>query len=261
LGIAQSVLEEKRTAAGRLAVAGAANVKLERAETKMRAVEDRVRMLRTTLAEFDEQIIATERALIDARAQRDRKLMADQIEAMAAAIEQATPAFGAGASALVEAVTKSAIAAAEATRFATSVDAVRREVLSAADLVCWQLRTIAVRMRAGNVNSTDQPPEAERLPPAQIDRQLIYTLNPLRWHEGGELRRAPAFAVVELPKALLPVALRHQHVDYLNARRVHTLVHVHGSGAPADPADDDPQLVDLDALAKEDVESTQADVA
>jgi hypothetical protein len=262
LGIAESVLEEQRTAAGRLAVAGAANIKLERAEMKMRAVEDRVRMLRATLAEFDEQIIATERALNDARAQRDRKTMADRIEAMAAAIEQAAPAFGAGAAALVEAVTKSAVAAAGATRFATSVDAVRREVLSAADLVCWELRTIAVRTRAGNVNcAPDAPPEAERPPPVEIDRQLIYTLNPLRWLEGGELRRAPAFVVVELPKALLPVALRHQHVDYLNARRVQTLMHVHGSGAPADPTDDDPQLVDLDALAKEEVESARADVA
>jgi hypothetical protein len=262
LAIAQTILDEKRTLAGRLAVAGASNIKLERAETKMRAVEERVRMLRSTLAEFDEQIGATERALIDARAQRDRKLMADQIEAMAAAIEQAAPAFGAGAAALVEAVTKSAVAVAEATRFAASVDAVRREVLSATDLVCWELRTIAVRTRAGNVNSApDQPVEAERPPPAEIDRQLIYTLNPLRWREGSELRRAPAFVVVELPKALLPIALRHQHVDYLNARRVHTLMHVHGSGAPADPADDDPQLVDLDALAKEEVESAQADVA
>jgi hypothetical protein len=262
LAVAESVLEEKRTAAGRLAVAGAANIELERAETKMRAVEDRVRMLRATLAEFDEQIVANERALVDARAERDRKLMADQIEATAAAIEQATPAFSSGAVALVEAVTKGAAAAAEAARFGSTVDAVRREVLSAADLVCWELRTIAVRMRAGNVNSApDQPLEAERASPAEIDRQLIYTLNPLRWREGSELRRSPAFVVVELPKALLPVALRHQHVDYLNARRVHTLMHVHGSGAPADPTDDDPQLVDLDALAKEEADSARADVA
>jgi len=61
---------------------------------------------------------------------------------------------------------------------------------------------------------------------------------------------------------LLPVALRHQHVDYLNARRVQTLIHVHGSGGVnSDPDQDDPQLVDLDALAAEENESAQADVA
>ena len=118
----------------------------------MRAVEDRAKTLRAALVEFDEQIVATERALADAKAQRDRDMAADEIEAMAAAIEQAAPGFGAGAAALVEAVTKSAASMPEATRFSTSVDEVRREVLSAADLICWELRSAAVRTRAGNAN-------------------------------------------------------------------------------------------------------------
>ena len=41
----------------------------------------------------------------------------------------------------------------------------------------------------------------------EIERQLIYTLHPLRWREGTEVRRVPAFALVGLPKALLPAAL------------------------------------------------------
>ena len=91
---------------------------------------------------------------------------------------------------------------------------------------------------------------------------MIYTLNPLLWREGSEVRRVPAFAMVGLPKMLLPVALRHQHVDYLNARRVQTLMHVHGSGrSDGDPHPDDPQVVDLDALAAEENEIAQADVA
>jgi hypothetical protein len=61
---------------------------------------------------------------------------------------------------------------------------------------------------------------------------------------------------------LLPVALRHQHVDFLNARRVQTLMHVHGSGrSEGDISPDDPQLVDLDALAAAETETAQADVA
>jgi hypothetical protein len=91
---------------------------------------------------------------------------------------------------------------------------------------------------------------------------LIYTLSPLLWREGSEVRRVPAFALVGLPKMLLQVALRHQHVDYLNARRVQTLIHVHGSGGvDSDPQQDDPQLVDLDALAAQEKESAEADVA
>jgi hypothetical protein len=262
LGKAETALGEKRAAAERLAVAGAANAKLDRAEARLRAVDERAKTLRAELAELDEQIVSTERALTDAKAQRDRDMMADGIEALAAAIEQAAPAFGAGATALVDAVTRSVASMSEATRFSANVEAVRREVLAAADLICWELRSAAVRTRAGNGNIVLALPEPEQPPLPEIERQLIYTLNPLSWREGSEVRRVPAFALVGLPKMLLPIALRHQHVDHLNARRVQTLIHVHGSAAcDGDPPHDDPRLVDLDALAADDEPSATADVA
>jgi hypothetical protein len=262
VSLVETVVGEKRAAAERLAVAGATDAKLGRAETKLRAVEERAKTLRAELAEFDEQIASTERALADAKAQRDRDMLADQIEEMAVAIEQAAPGFGASAATLVDAVTKSATSVLEATRFSTSVDAMRREVLAAADLICWELRSAAVRTRAGNANiAIGATVELGELPTREIDRQLIYTLNALRWREGGEVRRVPAFALVELPKLLLPAALRHQHVDYLNARRVQTLIHIHGSeGSRSEPSPDDPQLVDLDTLAAEE-EGARANVA
>jgi hypothetical protein len=258
----ETVVAKQRAAAERLAVAGATDAKLGLAEMKLRAVEERAKTLRTELAEFDEQIASTERALTEAKAQRDRDLEADQIEQMAAAIERAAPGFGASAAALVDAVTKNATSVPEATRFSTSVDAMRREVLAAADLICWQLRSAAVRTRAGNANiAIGVPAEFEQPPTQEIERQLIYTLNALLWREGGEVRKVPAFALVELPKILLPVALRHQHVDYLNARRVQTLIHIHGSeGAHGEPGSDDPQPIDLDVLAAEE-ESVRANVA
>lgn len=263
LSLTEAALVERRAAAERLAVAGAANAKLERAEANMRAVEDRAKTLRSALAECDEQLGSTERALAEAKAQRDRDMMADGIEAMAAAIERAAPGFDAGAAALVDAVTGNAAPVPEATRFSTSVDAVRREILSAVELICWELRSAAVRTRAGNANiSVPALAETEQLPPPEFERQLIYTLNPVRWQEGGEVRRVPAFALTRLPKTLLPVALQHQHVDHLNARRVQTLMHVHGNGRFQNDLDhDDPQLVDLDALAAGGKESAQADVA
>jgi hypothetical protein len=263
LGISETLLGEKRAAAERLAVAGAANAQLDRADAGIRALEERARTLRAALVEFDEQIASTGRALADATGQRDRELVATQIEAIATAIAQAAPGFNAGAAALVEAVTKSATSIPEATSFSTSVDAMRREVVSAADLICWELRTAAVRTRAGNANIEFRVLlEPGQSPTPEVERQLIYTLNPLLWREGSEVRRVPAFALVGLPKMLLPVALRHQHVDYLNARRVQTLMHVHGSGQfHSEPDQDDPQFVDLDALAAEGNESAQADVA
>lgn len=263
LSLTEALLAEKRAAAERLAVAGAANAKLERAEAAMRDVEERAETQRAALAECDEQAASTERALADATAQRDRNLAADEIEAMAAAIEQAVPGFDAGAASLVGAVTTSAASMPEATRFSTSVDAVRREILAAADLICWELRSAAARTRAGNANvAVAAPAEPEQPPSAEIERQLIYTLNPLLWREAGEVRRVPAFALVGLPRGLLPAALRHQHVDHLNARRVKTLMHVHGSARSDDEINpDDPQLVDLDALAAGETERAEANVA
>src|SRR5882757_2641333 len=263
LSLSEKELEEKRTAAERLAVAGAANARLDRAEANMRAVEDRTKTMRAALAELDEQVGSAERALADAKAQHDRNEIADQIETMAAAIERAAPGFQASAAALIEAVTKSSASIPEATRFSTSVEAVRREVLSAADLICWELRSAAVRTRAGNANLAGPAPSEQEPPPStEIERQLIYTLHPLLWREGTELRRVPACALVGLPKALLPAALRHQHVDHLNARRVQTLMHLHGSdGLQGDLPPDDPQIIDLDALVAEETPSVQADVA
>jgi hypothetical protein len=263
LSLAESVVAEQRAAAERLAMAGAGNAKLERAEAKLRSVQDRAKTLRAALGESDEQIVATERALADAIAQRDRELLADRIETLAAAIEQAVPGFASGAAALVDAVARGAVTVAEASHFSTSVNEVRREVLSAADLVCWELRTLAVRTRVGNANiALPPPPETARPQLPEVERQLIYTLNPLKWQEGSETRTAPAFALVELPKTLLPIALRHQHVDYLNARRVHTLMHVHGSsGVEGEASCGDAQLIDLDALASEEEAGARADVA
>jgi hypothetical protein len=263
LSAAEAVVADKRSAAEKLAVAGAATAKLERAEADLRTVDDRARTLRAELADADEQIAATERALTEAKAQRDRDGVADGIEAMAAAIEKAVPGFEAGATGLLAAVTNSTVLRPEATKFSDSVDAVRREVVSAAQLLCWELRSAAVRTRVGNANEAlHAPAEPAQSPALDVERQLIYTLNPLSWREGGELRRVAAYTLVGLPRALLPVALRHQHVDYMNARRVQTLMHVHGNGqGAADSENGDTQPIDLDVLAATEQESARADVA
>ena len=261
LDAAEAVLTEKRTAAEKLAVAGAATAQLERAETNLRSVEERARALRAELADLDEQVAATERAVTEAKAQRERDAAADGIEAMAAAIEKAVPEFGAGGAALLAAVAGGKVTVPEATKFSDSVEAVRREVLSAAELFCWELRSAAMRTRVGNANEAQAAIQPVASPVPDAERQLIYTLNPLSWREGGELRSVAAFTVVGLPKPLLAVALRHQHVDYINARRVQTLMHVHGNGQSGDAAASDVPPVDLDLLAAAEQESARADVA
>ena len=263
LRAAETALGEIRAAATRLAMAAAADAQLDWAEADMRAAEDRTKTLRTALAQLDEQIAATERELAAAKTQRDRELVANELQRMATAIEQAAPNYDTAVVALVEIITKSEASIPETTRFATNLDAVRHEVLSAAEFICAQLRSTAARTRAGNVNFPVRAnPEPERALPREIERQLVYTLNPLLWREGGEVRKVPAFAQVELPKMLLPVALRYQHADYLDARRVRTLMQVHGSGQfYCTLQHDDPRVVDLDALAAQEMRDNDANAA
>ena len=121
---------------------------------------------------------------------------------------------------------------------------------------------MAASTRSGNANTGESAlAEPEQLALPDIQRQLVYTLNPLQWREGTDVKRVPAFAVIGLPKYLVAIALRHQHADHMNARRVQTLMHVHGTAAAQAEVDaDDPRLVDLDALAAEGQEQ-KADVA
>src|SRR5258705_10442774 len=63
LGIAETVLGEKRAAAERLAVGGAANAQLDRAETNLRALGGRAKNRAAALAEFGHKVPATQGAL------------------------------------------------------------------------------------------------------------------------------------------------------------------------------------------------------
>ena len=165
LGAAETALEEIRAAATRLAMAGAADAQLDWAEADMRAAEDRTKTLRTALAQLDEQIAATERELAAAKTQRDRELVANELQRMATAIEQATPNYDAAVVALVETITKSEASIPETTRFATNLDAVRREVLSAAEFICAELRIQRRHVRAlatRTCQSVRTPSQSER---------------------------------------------------------------------------------------------------
>ena len=77
LGLADKALAEQRATTEKLAVSGASNARLEKAEAELRTVEDARQTLRAELAEFDEQLVSTERALAEAKAQRERDGIAD----------------------------------------------------------------------------------------------------------------------------------------------------------------------------------------
>lgn len=72
--------------------------------------------------------------------------------------------YDAAAAALVEAVTKSAASMPQATNFAMGLDAMRRDVGSAAALICSELCSAAMRTRSGEARIAFHAPEPP--PPA-----------------------------------------------------------------------------------------------
>ena len=247
---AEAALTEKRVAAEKAAMAGAADAELDRSEAAARATEDRGKTLRAALVQLDEQIAEAERELAAAIEQRDCDMVADELAGMAAAIAQAAPGFDTAASKLIEAITTSPASMPEASRFAASLDAMRRDAAAAASMITVELRNAAARTRAGQAKIAFRTPEPEKLPTPEIPCTVVYTLSALQWREGTVVRRAPAFAQVDLPKILLPVALEHQHVDHIGSARTQRLMEVYGSGHGwIAPYADAPRLVDLDELA------------
>jgi hypothetical protein len=158
LDTADMFVADKREAGERLALAGASDQALGRAEASTRAAEDRARTLRAALTQLDEQIAGTERELRTAVERRYRESVADWLEARAAAIVQAAPRYDAGSTALIEAVTKSAAALPEASALAADLQAMRREVAAVVERISTELRTAATRTRLGETKIAFQPP-------------------------------------------------------------------------------------------------------
>ncbi len=97
---------------------------------------------------------------------------------MAAAITQAVPGYDLAATALIEAVTKSAASVPEATTFAIHLDAVRRDVGSAATLICSELRSAATLTRSGNARIGFRTREPEPSPAASTAHGNAQRPNP-----------------------------------------------------------------------------------
>ena len=158
LNTAEMFVSDRREAGERLALDGASDQALGRAEAATRAAEDRARTLRAALAQLEGQIAEIERELGAEVEHRYRDTVADALETMVAAIAEAAPNYDAAAAKLIEAVKRSAEALPDATVFLADLDAVRREVEAAAMLICAELRAAAMRTRSGEAKISLRAP-------------------------------------------------------------------------------------------------------
>jgi hypothetical protein len=149
LNTAEMFVTDRREAGERLALDGASDESLGRAEAGTRSAEDRARTLRAALAQLEAQISEIERELGATVERRYRDTVADTLETLVAGVAQTAPAYDAAATALLKAVAKTVAALPEATALAADLEDMRREVVLLTTLLRAELRGIAARTRSG----------------------------------------------------------------------------------------------------------------
>lgn len=149
LNTAEMFVTDRRETGERLALDGASDEALGRAEAYTRAADDRAKTLRAALAQLEERISEIERELGASVERRYRDTVADTLETLVTGITQTAPAYDAAATALLTAVAKTVAALPEATVLAGDLEDMRREVVALTALLSTELRGIAARTRSG----------------------------------------------------------------------------------------------------------------
>jgi hypothetical protein len=177
LNTAEMFVTDRREAGERLALDGASDESLGRAEESTRAAEDRAKTLRAALAQLEAQITEIERELGASVERRYRDTVADTLETLVAGIIQTAPAYDGAATALLTAVAKTVAALPEATALATDLEDMRREVVSLTTLLCAELRGIAARTRSGEAKIIFRAPSDPAEPYLwQVERETTKAL-------------------------------------------------------------------------------------
>jgi hypothetical protein len=251
LAAAEPLIAKKRAAAEKIAMNGADDQELDRAEADARAAEDRVQTLRGGLVQFDQAISSAEQELATAVDKKQRGETADAIDRMIADIERALPPYSAAMQAL-EATFKPTIRIIPAVgRLMNFLQGTRAELANAVSVINRDLRARAVATREGH-GPADLPriqaPALVEPTRAKIETRRVFSLEALRWTEHGEHRVSAKYAQVDLPVALLPRALAAHLVDEFDSERTRRLIAAYGQST-ATPSLDDAGLVDLDAMA------------
>ena len=164
LNTAEMFVTDRREAGERLALDGASDDALGRAEAGTRAAEERANTLRAALAQLEEQIAEAEHELGATVEQRYRESLADTLDILVVGVAQTIPEYEAAATALIKAVERTASALPEATALGEDLEAIRREVAAVVRLMCTELRAIAVRTRSGEGRIIFRAPDDPQQP-------------------------------------------------------------------------------------------------
>jgi hypothetical protein len=200
---AENAVVAATSAATELAVAGADDNQLDRAEGKVTAARERLSTLRAALARIGETIVALENAYAEHKDKTTRRQTARECEKMADDIEQVQKDIDPVLERLV-AITARAAAAQiwDAAGLHTYADSSKTQIPAAIAAVALALREHGLRVMDGReARATLLTAEAPRVAVTVVEPVVVrvFTLQNISWTVDGRVTTASKFCDVDLP--------------------------------------------------------------
>jgi hypothetical protein len=211
LEAAKKLIPERRAAAQKLALEGAADTALDAAEIAIRAAEDRAATFRAALDEAEQQVAQLEKELAEIADRKQRAETAAVIEQRAVRLETAGAAFDAAVAELAEAardISEIVLDGHPLTAFAMNV---RNEVPMATRLIVQGLRDRAKATLSGHAPALlpQAPPTLVKLPPPIEQFEELFFVRRAMWTDAdGKLHKIGKFTDSSVPPAQAREALK-----------------------------------------------------
>jgi hypothetical protein len=210
LQAAELLVSERQAAAQRLAVAGADDAALDRAEAELRKAQDRVSTLSAALDEIKQRIVALEKGEAERADQKLRAATAATLEQRAVTLEGAAAGLDVAFAAFVTATAEAAIDCLDGKGLSIFAQSAKADLGPAVQVVARELRARAAATIAGTAPATlSKEPPALVEPPAPMPRQTYFTVQLGMYLDAtGALCRVPRCTFVELTSEQVQRALR-----------------------------------------------------
>jgi hypothetical protein len=204
----EGVIAERRRAAKALALSGANDPELDKAELAIRSAQDRAANYSDALAEVSQDLAALEQTQIENSDRKLRTETASEIAAMATNLENAAAKFDTAVAALSDVAGRAALFIPDALGLEAFAVSSRQQVPPAVELVAAVMRNHAAAVLSGSAAATLRKAEPVTAPPPKIPLTRVFLLRHVAWTDvDGNLQNSPAFFDRDLPPELAERAI------------------------------------------------------
>lgn len=180
---AEHAVLERRSAAQRLALDGADDMLLDKAEAALRASQDRATTLASAITDAEQHLVTFEKAQAEYQDQKTRAATAAECEKMATDLEAVAMEFDAAVTGLAAITERAALHVYEASGLNQYASASRLQLPPAIEMIAAGLRGHATAVLSGDAPATLRTPDAPfvETPVVKAPTVLRFALRPVKW--------------------------------------------------------------------------------